>query len=361
MKIKQKNLYCTILHLKKPFKHGSFERTYNITLFTELIDEKGNKGYGESLAREYLTGEKGDDVYHNLKNYLKKLPDKFDSLDEISEFLYELEPKNSKNMASLCGVDMALLDLYSKSNNKSLSQILCDEQGYTMKNKPKITSAVLGLDTPSWKKELYCLAGFKDIKLKITPETNPEKINKVYSGYFKPHTFRLDGNCSFNQNQLENLLKHINVPVNYIEQPFKVGIEYKIDGARFLADESLVSLEDAENINFDAASVRIGKNGGILRALDIIKKLEQRDKPYVFGSLVGETSLLSSALLHLSLITNPFINEGCYSPILLQQDPTNKSLKPSYKGKINFNYKTPGLGINLDFNKTRFAEISFDK
>ena len=37
MKITKKNLYCAILHLKKPFKHGSNTRTYNTILFVELI------------------------------------------------------------------------------------------------------------------------------------------------------------------------------------------------------------------------------------------------------------------------------------------------------------------------------------
>lgn len=358
MKIKQKNIYWGVLPLKKPFTHGGFTRKYNQTLFVELIDEEGNIGHGEALPRKYVTGENGDKVYSNLKNYISKLPSQFSSLEEISGFLYELEPKNSRNMASLCGLDLALLDLYSKFNGKSISKILCEERGYQRTNSPKITSAVLGLDTPPWKKELYCLAGLNDIKLKIIPGTNPSRINQIGAGYFKPHTFRLDGNCSFNQNQLENLLKNINVPISYIEQPFEVGHEKKINGFNILADESLVSLEDAEKIKFDAASIRVGKNGGILRTLDIIKQWEERGKPYMFGSLVGETSLLSSALLHISSITNPFLNEGCYSPILLNQDPTTRNLRPSLNGKINFDYDLPGLGTALDFTKIKAYKLN---
>ena len=67
----------------------------------------------------------------------------------------------------------------------------------------------------------------------------------------------------------------------------------------------------------------------------------------MMGSLVGETSLLSSALLHVSRITSPFLNEGCYSTRLLKSDPTDVHPSVTYKGKVKFDYSKPGLGINL--------------
>ncbi len=358
MKIKQYKLFYSFLRLKKPFKHGSFTRKHNITFFIELMNEEGKKGYGEVLPRNYVTGEDKDTIYFNLRKYFKKLPNKFNSLDEISNFLYELEPEDSRNMASLCGLDMALLDLYAKTQDKGISQVLCEEKGYSQKNlKPRITSAVLGLDTALWKKDFYCFAGFNNIKLKISPDTESKKINKLYRGFFHPATLRLDGNCSLTSKQLIQLIEEVDVPISFVEQPFPRGVSSKIKGVKLLADESLVSLEDAKTIDFDAASIRIGKNGGFLRSLDIINQWEKREKPYMIGSLVGETSLLSAALLHLASITNPFLLEGCYSPILLIEEPIKKSISPSYKGKIKFNLSAPGLGNELDLSKVNYFEI----
>jgi len=357
MEIKNKQLHLAILSLKKPFKHGSKTRDHNETLFIELTDSQGNKGYGESLPREYVTGENADAVYKNLAHYLKKLPNKFNSLEEISNFLNDLESKSSRNMASLCGLDMALLDLYSKSKNQSVSQILMAEKNYRNNSEPKITSGPLGLNTPAWKKELYCLMGIRDIKLKITPDTNPKRINRIGSGYLKPNTFRLDGNCSLNKSQLISLLKNVDVKIDYIEQAFPTDKESKAYGIKTLADESLVSLEDAKNINFDAASIRIGKNGGILRTLDIIRQWEERSKPYMFGSLIGETSLLSAAQLHIASITNPFLIEGCYSTRLLSTDPTDIHPNVRFRGKVKFDYSKPGLGVNLDLSHKNIRNL----
>lgn len=347
MKIKQAALYIAKLPLKKPFKHGAYERTYNETIFLKLSD--GNFiGYGESLPREYVTDENPEKVVENLRKYISKIPKEFKNLEEIADFLNQCEPEDSRNMASLCGLDMALLDLYGKSKNKSISEILCYEAGYEKTKEPRVTSGPLGLNTPSWKKDFYCLAGINDIKLKITPNTNPEKIYRLRNGFIKPKTFRLDGNCSLTPNELAGLLINARSKIDYIEQPFPVDVENpEWKGVKFLADESLVSIEDAKTINFDAASIRIGKNGGILRTLEIIKKWEKRGKPYMLGSLVGETSLLSAALLHTASVTNPFLIEGCYSTRLLKSDPTDIHPSVTYKGKVEFDYSTPGLGINL--------------
>lgn len=356
MEIKQVNLYIAKLPLKKPFKHGSFERTHNDTIFVKLKSENC-VSYGESLSREYVTGETPEQVVDNLKRYVSKIPENFDSLKEIASFLEGCESKKSRNMASLCGLDMALLDLYGKDKRKSISKILCDELGYKIKQEPIVTSGPIGLTTPNWKKNFYCAAGIKDIKLKITQDTDPKRIYKFRNKFIRPRTLRLDGNCSLNPDQLASLLIRAKTDIDYIEQPFPVGIEKQWKGVKFLADESIVSVEDAQIINFDAASIRVGKNGGILRTLDIIKEWEKRGKEYMMGSLVGETSLLSSALLHISSVTNPFLNEGCYSTRLLTTDPTDVHPSITYKGKVKFDYSKPGLGANLCLFERYVEEI----
>ncbi len=359
MEITKASLYKAKLGLKKSFEHGSFKRNYNETIFLELKNNKGMSGFGECLSRKYVTGENPKKIIENLKKYISNMPKKFNSVDEIAEFLYICEGHDSKNMASLCGIDMALLDLYGKSKDKSVSRILCEERGYERKRIPRITSGTLGLNSPEWKKIFYCLGGIKDIKLKITPNTNPKKIKRIGKGIIHPRTFRLDGNCSLNHDELAELLINGRVKVDYIEQPFPVNIENpKWNEIKFLADESLINLNDAKKINFDAANIRIGKNGGILRTLEIIKEWEKRNKKYMLGSLVGETSLLSASLLHIAFITNPFLNEGCYSTRLLKKEPTNIHLSVGYKGEVKFDYSKSGLGVDLCLFDKRLRKMT---
>lgn len=361
MEIKKANIYHSELELKKLFKHGSFERTSNSTVFLELIDEFGNKGYGEALPREYVTGEDLKSVMNNVQKYIRNIPRNLKSIREISDFLNECEPADSKNMAALCCLDLALIDLYSRTNGKSVSDAVCAEFGYQLTGVPRITSATLGLDTPVWKKTAYFLAGFKDIKLKIDSETRPERINQIGGRLITPSSFRLDGNCSLTPKTLEKILERVNVPLDCIEQPFAQGVDTKLNGYNFMADESLVSLEDSRAIDFDLANIRIGKNGGILRTLDIIKQWEKRGKKYIIGSLVGETNILSSALLHVARITHPWIVEGCYSHILLKREPTDIRINLGYGGKVRFDYSGPGLGVGLNLKDTRLKLFGSNK
>lgn len=360
MKIENASIHVAKLSLKKSFKHGSFDRKYNETIFLKLTDGR-NVGYGESLPRGYVTGEKTEDVIGNLRNYVSKIKCKdFKNLEDISEFLNGLEGEGSRNMASLCGLDMALLDLYSKNKNRSVSEVLWYELGCKERGVPKITSGPLGLDSGANKKDFYCLVGLNDIKVKIDSNTDPKKINEIGSGLIKPKSLRLDGNCSFSPDELREFLQVVNVNVDYIEQPFRVGVKEQIDGVKMLADESLVSVADAKDINFDAASIRIGKNGGILRTLQVIKEWERRDKPYMLGSLVGESSLLSSALMHVAKLSRPFLIEGCYSNRVLKTDPTNIHPSVKFGGRVNFDFSNPGLGVNLDLSNVESKKIEIN-
>jgi L-Ala-D/L-Glu epimerase len=349
MEIKSATLFKARLPLKKPFKHGSHTRRENETIFLKLTTN-GLSGWGEALPREYVTEESIEQVEDSLSRYSSSLEKNkiFPSISHIEDFLNELEPPESRNMAALCALDMALLDLYGKSTRQSVSSLLY----HTKKRPTRITSAPMGLDTREWKKYFYVFAGLDNIKLKISSDTPPQKINRIGSGLFKdilePRSLRLDANGTLFPNELEEILKKVNVPIWYVEQPFPAHIPPHSDSVKLMADESLVSLEDAQDFQFDAANIRIGKNGGLLRSLEMAQKLSQKGIPYMLGSLVGETSLLSAALLHLASGLEPIITEGCYSSRILKTDPVDNSLYLTRGGKVSFDYNKPGLGISIN-------------
>jgi L-Ala-D/L-Glu epimerase len=357
MKIQEASIYILELRLKKKFRHGSYERNSNKTAFLELSNGTF-KGYGEALPRDYVTGENIETVIECVKRYISEIPQEIESIAQINDFLYDCEPEGSKNMASLCCLDLALLDIYSKSKQKNVSDTIEEELGYLREDKKiKVTSYPMDLDSKIWKKTLGIIAGLPDVKLKIDPDTSAQRINQIGSGLIRPRSLRLDGNCSLEPKGLEEILKKVKVPINSIEQPFKPGVEAEIKGYKIMADESLVSLEDAKKIEFDYANIRIGKNGGILRSLDIIGRWTDRGKGYMLGSLVGETSILSSALLHIANLTNPLLIEGCYSSRALEIDPVKKPIKIKAGGNIGFNYSKPGLGMELDLQNCKYIKI----
>jgi len=349
------NILRRKIALKKAFKHAAKNRVENDTIFLAIHSDK-NTGFGEALPREYVTGERIDDVKKNLERYLKDIPKKFNSLDEIAKFLDYCEPENSKNMASICAIDMALIDLYGKENNCPAFELLREYASINRVNEEiRVTSGPLGFEDGLLKKIFFISVGLSDIKLKIGPDTPPSRINKIGSLFLKPKTFRLDGNCSFSHDSLCSLLEKINVPVDYIEQPYKKEERLKpvfVNNKYYpiMADESVISLEDARKKEYDALNVRIGKNGGLLRSLKVIKECEKRNKPYILGSLVGETDLLSAALINLAKISSPYIIEGCYSSNILLNKITDKDILIRFGGKVDFSFSR-GLGVELLIKK----------
>jgi len=355
-------LFYATVSFKKQFEHAAFTRESNQAFFLKLIDKSGKFGWGECLPREYVTGETTQTAQKNLIRHCKRIKarKKFSDIEQISQFLDELEPAKSRNLSALCATDMALLDLFGKSTGQSISQIL-----YPNKEDSKqveIRSGPLSLSSPAYKKNIYLLLGLDEIKLKISPETEAERINKIGSGIFgskflKPTTLRLDGNMAFTRKTLEDLLSKVKVPIYYIEQPFPTTEEQNFPEYRIMVDESLISLEDAEKGIFDAANIRLGKNGGFLRTKAIAKTLERRDIPYMVGSLVGESSLLSAALLHFSSGLNHILMEGCYSPNILKTDPAEHTLKIGYNGSVKFDYSSPGIGNSAQPGKANLISV----
>ena len=55
--IDQFELFAVDLPFRKPFKHAAAERNSSYSLFLKCITDKGIVGFGESLPREYVTGE----------------------------------------------------------------------------------------------------------------------------------------------------------------------------------------------------------------------------------------------------------------------------------------------------------------
>ena len=166
MEIKSAIMHAAKLPLKKPFKHASFTRDSNDTTFLELSDGSYT-GWGEALPREYVSGETPQKVEDNLVRYASAMRgSSFKDIKEISQFLKELEPDDSRNMASLCALDMALLDLYGKNLGKSISDLLGGNN-----DDVRVTSGPMGMTTPKWKKDFYVFVGVSDIKYKINRDS----------------------------------------------------------------------------------------------------------------------------------------------------------------------------------------------
>jgi L-alanine-DL-glutamate epimerase-like enolase superfamily enzyme len=117
-------LFAVDLPFRKPFKHAAAERASSHSLFLKVTTDAGTVGYGESLPRQYVTGESRESAFVMLRNDIlpRLLGRRFDSMQAAESFLQACDGQtpgwvaaNVPQTAAWCAVDLALLDVFGKT------------------------------------------------------------------------------------------------------------------------------------------------------------------------------------------------------------------------------------------------------
>jgi muconate cycloisomerase len=116
------HLYSVDLPFRRPFKHAAYERYASDSIFLKCVTDAGHAGFGESLPREYVTGESRDSAYEMLRDRIlpPMVGKSFDSYEEVKAFLCECDGKAPSDWAApdehqtsaWCAVDLSLLDAF---------------------------------------------------------------------------------------------------------------------------------------------------------------------------------------------------------------------------------------------------------
>ena len=316
--------------------HSLTSRESSRSIIVALHTNNGNIGYGEVLARSYLTGETNETVWEDVRTrWWPQVSSLTFSKEAPKEKLYPiyLEADKERKNASYSGIDLAVYDAWSKETNQRIEKVFMDE-GVQYRPRPKGVFALLGSE--SKKLKILCrvgrLLGFKDFKMKVGIKGQDDvrriEIARKFLGP-KPNLY-LDANTNWG---IEYCIKKeeflIKNGISCIEQPVKAGnlnemarIE-KETALSVMADESLCTLEDAKKlISQKAASIwniRIGKVGGFTGFFTLEKMAREHGIDFCCGCLVGESALLYSALIHSLRACSPKYTEYPSSGILLQE------------------------------------------
>jgi len=105
------------------FSHASADRTAGDNVIVQLELGNGKVGYGETLAREYVTGETPEMVVESIQRvFLPLLMElKPEGFGDVMEFLERLPLTDGTKplYAARCAVELAVLDVYGKQFNRS--------------------------------------------------------------------------------------------------------------------------------------------------------------------------------------------------------------------------------------------------
>lgn len=368
MKIVKAKIYVLKIPFNFSFDHFLKIRIYSDSIIVELTTNAGVCGYGEGIARPYVTGETVKKSIKHIKEVLlpaimhKDIQNIETSQNPQSALSYINDYFPNMNTsgviawnASKTAVELAIIDSILKNQQKSLN--------YILPAKSKIVTYT-GVFSSGNLKSTISLAkrskqmGLKYIKIKVGKKGDLERIADVRSIMGQSVSIRLDANGAFNIKKAVQFIKSVEkFNIDSIEQPIKRGNVADLATVKanssipIMADESIVTYDDAkeliENNACDYFNLRISKCGGLYNTLAIADLAEQEGIKLQLGCHVGETAVLSATARHIAAyLPNIKFVEGSYSTLLLAEDISQENIMFGNGGEAPV-FTGYGLGINI--------------
>lgn len=395
MRISNLEAWAITLPFKLSFTHALASRNYshNVIVKATCIADDGTiyTGFGESVPRDYVTGETvdgalkriNDDYFPLLKNY------DFSAPLEVMEYLWKcfqdlgLEEKSFG--ASWCAVELAVIDAVCKASGFNLSSMLAI---YDVTKSEKISKEATGVSAAKGTSSdsityggvipfggtiitaiillYFKFLGLKTVKMKVGRELDKDlqKLKLARKILGKDAILRVDANCAWTEDETIYFAEKMRqFKVNSIEQPLPaediLGMKRLTEALpeTLVADESLCTMKQArvliENRACDAFNIRLSKVGGVLAASKIADMARENGLGVMMGAQVGESAILSAAARCWASVKGPFDNcEGSFNRYLLKQDLTEDDVTFSKEGKAKV-FESPGIGISIEEWKVR--------
>lgn len=376
------DIYRTAIPMRG-FDHAAAQRNLAEAILCRLEYDDGFVGYGETLPRDYVTGETLESVPDDLENVLWPacLADGLLNADAPPQPLPNRHDRRNLHAAA-CALDLAGLrrvfhDLHAIDPDRL--QSLAHRARLRNYIDAKV-SGVLGSKDPrktSRRLRLLRLFGLRDFKLKLGlgEDIDAENLDRTHRQLRRAlkrgeATLRVDVNGGWGYDETPDRAEALQpFGVCCVEQPAFCSATKLLDLARncplpLMADESLLTDRHAKTLldepNRIWWNLRICKNGGLLPTLKLMNLAATHHVPFTLGCMVGESSLLSAAqrrLLQLGPV--PRFVEGNYGRFLLADDllPGRRSLRFGYGGTLK-PLRGDGLGVSLDETKLhRYATL----
>lgn len=346
------------------FRHAAAVRSEAANVIVAARGLHGLTGYGEGCPREYVTGE----TQASASAFVEQHKTSFDShvRDMKGLFAWTREHRNEidANPAAFCAMEMAILDLLGRLEEKPMEDLL----GVSRLTGAFRYSAVLGDSAmPEFQAQAdwYWEAGFRDFKIKVSGDVEQDrrKLAVLTRKGEADVRIRLDANNLWaDPAAAVRHLKALDARVFAVEEPLRAG-DFKgmrrvADecAVRIIVDESLVRLQQLEALSgadIWIVNLRISKMGGLLRSLEVAAETFRRGIGLIVGAQVGETSLLTRVALTVMNQHRPEIiaAEGGFGTRLLERDLTEPSLTFGPDGILkvgrDLDPASPGLGLDV--------------
>lgn len=291
--IKQIKLRKLNMRLKSPFttSFGTFQNKDFFIL--EAIDDKGNRGFGESVAFNFpwYSEETVGTNKHIIEDFLIDIL-RENKISHPNDVLKIFDSIKRNNMAK-SAVEGAIWDLYAKRQKITLAEAVGGKRkqidvGISIGIQRTVNELLKTIDH-------FVQEGYKRIKLKIKPGWDVEVMKEVRR-HFPDTTIMVDANSAYTLNDIEHLRKLDDFNLMMIEQP--LAHDDIVDHATLQAaietpiclDESIHSLDDARKAielgSSKIINIKIGRVGGLSEAIRIHDYCQKSDIPVWCGGML---------------------------------------------------------------------------
>jgi muconate cycloisomerase len=340
------DIFRTSLPMRR-FEHATAVRERAEAVVVRLRDERGREGWGETLPRDYVTGETLETVPRDIEDIFWPALATARSDDDLARAAETMPVEHNGRIVSAarCAVELAVVGMLG------VDRVFKPRLGAV---RTRVTGVLGSSDPAKTAKWLRLLRwyGVRSFKLKLGLGDDVDRANlqvvhrKLAAGLRQGKVaLRVDINGVWPYAEtLDRVAELEPLGVCAVEQPCKVRSPRFAELARhaalpLIADESLLTGADAEVLLGAEGKVwfniRLAKNGGFWPALRLARLAEREGLPYVLGCMVGESGILSLAQrAFLGFAPAPAMMEGSYGPFLLKDDITRLSPRFGYAGRL---------------------------
>jgi L-alanine-DL-glutamate epimerase-like enolase superfamily enzyme len=377
LRIARLEVHRLAIPMRVTFQHAAATRSVADPVLVCLHSQPPGelRGWGETLARPYVTGETAasvaEDVQHSFAGRLAHL--RAVSFADVLEFLDAL-PTHADGrpiLAARAAVELALLDLAGRAFRRRPADVpgWMGLPGFGAPGalpRARYSGIVIGRSRAKlqWFLRLQRAYRLRDFKLKAALPGWEERCawaaRVLRPGLERGQaTLRVDANGAWTLDQAVAAIPVLDAcGVSALEQPLPASADADLPelAARgccdVVADESLRTLADAERLlSSDAVrvlNVRLAKVGGLMPALRIAQRALAAGRDVQLGCLVGETSILTAAGIgFLECCPRVRFVEGAFGPRLLRQDVTLRPIRFGFGGRVRARHGF-GLGLEVD-------------
>jgi L-Ala-D/L-Glu epimerase len=348
-------IYKLSIPLKEPFitSLGRDDNAENVVI--KIYTNSNITGWGECSPYMPINGESQDTCFIVAQYFAKALIGKEPA--NIEACIQLMDSIIYANTSIKSAFDMALYDIASQQAGMPLYKFLGGDN-----TKPIITDYTVSIGEPA-KMAADAVKikeqGYPAIKVKLgkNGKLDVERMKAIRTAVGNAIPLRIDANQGWTTEEaIETLNALAPLDIQHCEEPIarwnfmQLPLVKKESPVPIMADECCGDEHDAERLiainACDYMNIKLGKSGGIFKALKIVKMAEAAGIHLQVGAMI-ESRLAMTAFAHFALCSPQIVHFDFDTALMFKEDPVSGGIIYEKNGVVKVP-DTIGLGAVIN-------------